>query len=439
MTMYLLRMFGLEHIANYYHGCYSRIKTVALRRILWIFTSIIIGFSIATHHVHALTADMEPMGHDMEPMVHVYSLATQTDGRILVGGRYSREGSADRTSSFIVRLNDDGTLDLNFDLEPIDPKILAIQSNGKIIVVLEQIISAPYTLTPQKIIRLNSDGSIDKNFNSYSDDVGISTIAIQPDGKILIGRNAIATKSPPSTQTQLDNAIYRLNVDGSIDETFNQIILDGRWSYIKNIIVQPDSKILIGGRFNNIDGQPRVNIARLNSDGSLDNEFETNVNNFLTLQNFPVVRAIQPDGKMLIHGLCDYHDSQINYPVIRLNTDGTCDRSFNPDSRDPAWAISLQPDGKIMASGRFYLGRLDSYGIKDLTFKTHNVSVHKIIVDEEGKVIVGGSFQTLDLDSKEDRDLHGLVRLNADGSVDETFKPWTDNLIESMVPSNSNN
>lgn len=394
--------------------------SVALLCILCVYASIITGLSITTHKAHAFIPDPTPT-------VNVFSLAIQPDGKILAGGMYRREGSAETARAFLVRLNSDGNLDLNFGLERIDSDILAIQSDGKILVVINRNQSFS---DHDKIIRLNSDGSLDTNFNSDPDFNSIVNIAIQPDGKILISRF-----SKPN-QTLLNNAIYRLNTDGSIDKSFNRIVLGGERPFIKNIIVQPDGKILIGGRFNNINGQSRSAIARLNSDGSLDVEFVSNAQSLLEDM------AIQSDGKILIDGLCAHHDRQIVFPVIRLNPDGSCDSSFQPSSTDfLATAINVQPDGEILVGSLDYLGRIDANGSEDMSFKTYIYPVvNKIAVQDDGKVLVGGNFRYLETQKGyQDRDLHGLVRLNADGSVDETFKPWTDNLIKSIVPSDGNN
>lgn len=405
---------------------YSRITTVSLRLILWIVVSLICGLSITTHYTHAFVASGPPG-------VDVFSLAVQSDGRILVGGYYD---SGHRRPSFLVRLNDDGTLDLNYDLENIKPVFLAMQPDGKILVVLRKTRNSfGEVVTAEKIIRLNIDGSIDTSFNAEPDIINIYTIAIQPDGKILIGVRVPASRNTPSKETAPNSAIYRLNTDGRIDKTFSRIVLEGRPS-IAIRYVQPDGKILISGNFIDINGKPQANTARLNADGSLDTVFEPHVHYSI----FPDNIAIQSNGKILFYGLCPQHDTQTTTPIIRANPDGTCDTSFTPDSDDFGRSIKILPGGKILVGGEYSLSRLDSNGDKDISFKAPYITALDVAVQDDGKILVGGSFRSLTTQKGyRYRNLLGLIRLNADGSVDETFKPWTDNLFKPIASPNSSN
>ena len=111
---------------------------------------------------------------------------------------------------------------------------------------------------------------------------------------------------------------------------------------------------------------------------------------------------IQPDGKILVGGMLlnSSGDQGINN-IIRMNHDGRQDISFNISTGDVVNSIAIQSDGKILVGGNLhYLYTADSNG---------------------------------------DKAVYGLARLNDDGGVDETFKPWTDNLIKSIDSSNSNN
>src|SRR5436189_6262030 len=49
--------------------------------------------------------------------------------------------------------------------------------------------------------------------------------------------------------------------------------------------VQPDGKIIIAGEFSSVLGVPRGNIARLNSDGTLDMTFDPNASGSYDLVN----------------------------------------------------------------------------------------------------------------------------------------------------------
>ena len=123
----------------------------------------------------------------------------------------------------------------------------------------------------------------------------VSAMAVQPDGKIIIGGGF--TGLGGSTGATLRNHIGRLNADGTVDPTFNP----GANSIVQAIAVQPDGKILIGGNFTSVGGGTGLtsiknHIARFNSDGTVDESFDPGANNHI----YAIV--VQPDGKILLGG-----------------------------------------------------------------------------------------------------------------------------------------
>src|SRR5205823_2382223 len=123
--------------------------------------------------------------------------------------------------------------------------------------------------------RLNTDGTPDSAFNPV---VNWGPIVMQPDGKFLVG------------------GLVRVNADWSVDASFNT---GTRPDYDVNCVaLQPNGKVLIGGEFSTINGTNRSGIARLNSDGRVDNSFVTN----LTHSTNVWTAALQSDGKVLIGG-----------------------------------------------------------------------------------------------------------------------------------------
>ena len=98
---------------------------------------------------------------------------------------------------------------------------------------------------------------------------------MQADGKILAGGD-FTTLAPNGGATVTRNHIARLETDGRLDQTLNLSIVGN--SYVSATAVQPDGKILIGGAFSSVLGVTRNNIARLNTDGTLDTAFNPNAN-----------------------------------------------------------------------------------------------------------------------------------------------------------------
>ena len=105
------------------------------------------------------------------------------------------------------------------------------------------------------LARLNSDGSLDNTFNP---DVGGYPIALQPDGKVLIGGSFTTVNGTNR------NRIARLNADGGLDTSFNPGT--GADGLVRSIALQSDGNVLIGGDFTTVNGEVRPRIARLYGD-----------------------------------------------------------------------------------------------------------------------------------------------------------------------------
>ncbi|HEX8547179.1 MAG TPA: hypothetical protein VF691_09475, partial [Cytophagaceae bacterium] len=221
---------------------------------------------------------------------------------------------------------------------------------------------------------------------------------------------------------------------GSNDPTFNPTDLgfgDGVDGKILTTAVQSDGKIWIGGQFTRYSGFTRKGIARLNSDGTLDETFDLS-----EVQNSTVASiVIQNDGKILIGGYFSNLEGKPIKSIVRLNTDGSIDPSFKPDlitnngSYNGISTIEVQNDGKIIIAGRFstirhteiYLTRLNANGSLDLTFNTGtgvDQTINDIAIQSDGKIIIGGAFWNYDGVPR-----RSIARLNSDGSLDKSFDP----------------
>ena len=274
-----------------------------------------------------------------------------------------------------------------------------------------------------RIARLNADGSLDASFNPGAGaNLSVWTIAHQPDGKILIGGDFTSYNG-----TSI-NRIARLNADGSLDTSFNPGTgVDGS---VLTLVLQPNGKILIGGTFRSYNGTTRDIIARLNSDGSLDASFNlgTGPNNSV----FSI--ALQADGKILIGGaFTSYNGTSINR-IARLNSDGSLDSAFNPDTGASSIVetTEIQPDGKILIGGEFTsyngtsinrIARLNANGSLDSSFNTGtgaNNLVGTIAIQPDGKILLGGNFTSYNGTTR-----NYFARLNANGSLDTSFNPGT--------------
>lgn len=321
-----------------------------------------------------------------------------------------------------------GTLDLSFDpWTGANGQVnsTSIQADGMVIIGGQ---FTSYNGTGRsRIARLNADGSLDTNFDPGTGagapwpSVAVFSTAVQADGKILIGG---AFTSYDGTGR---NCIARLNPDGSLDTSFDPGT--GANNSVRSIAVQSDGKIVIVGNFSSYDGTGRNRIARLNTDGSLDTSFDpgSGVNGIVVY-----AATLQADGKIIISGTFSTYNGVGRNNIARLNTDGSLDTSFEPGSGANAVCHSsaVQADGKIIIAGSFTsyngtashkLARLNSNGSIDTGFNIgagpDNTS-YSIVVLTDGKIIIGGTFSNFNSVTR-----GSIARLNADGSLDTDFDP----------------
>jgi uncharacterized delta-60 repeat protein len=420
-------------------------------------------------------------GFDGNVFTNIYSMALQPDGKIIVGGSFGQFQGNYQGS--LIRLNSDGSKDSTFENKFVSYNTInciTVQPDSKIIVGGD--FSAYESFKQNGVIRLNPDGSVDEKFNTKKGfgSVQIESVFLEPNGKIIVGGNFTMY------QNLSQKRLLRLNSDGSKDESFNigngfssDKLKSNEVVEVKSITMQTDGKLIIGGTFNQYQNTTKNNIVRINYDGSIERSFDTGnglddavlaiasqsdkkfiaAGSFTTYNGIPQNRIIrfnpdgtkdtsfnigdgfnntinclllQPDGKIIIGGNSDF--------LTRRNPDGTLDGSFSRlafESSSKLYfeiyikALALQDDGKIIVGGNFgkygglsqeYLVRLNANGSKDDSFnigKGFNGTVNSILVQPDGKVIVGGNFsfyQGLAV-------TRGLIRLNADGSKDNTFIP----------------
>jgi uncharacterized delta-60 repeat protein len=352
----------------------------------------------------------------------VFTTALQPDGKILIGGNFTSYNGTGR--NYIARLNADGSLDASFNPGTGASYIIhtmALQPSGKIIIGGS---FTSYNGTGRNYIaRLNADGSLDTSFNPGTGASNtVSTMTLQPDGKIIIGGDFQAYNGTGR------NSIARLNTNGTLDATFNPGTGANYWVYTTTL--QPDGKIIIGGDFTSYNGTGRNRIARLNADGSLDASFNPGTG----ASEFLFTTVLQPDGTIIIGGvLTSFNDMGCNH-IGRLHADGNLDASFNPGTgaNNEVRSIALQPDGKILIGGEFTfyngttrdrIARLNADGSLDASFNPGtgaNDVIYSAAVQPDGKILIGGAFTNYNGIGR-----NRIARLNADGSLDASFNPGT--------------
>lgn len=299
----------------------------------------------------------------------------------------------------------------------------------------------------------------------------VQAVAVQPDGKIVIGGDFTAFN------TTQRNSIARVNQDGQLDMSFNPGL--GADNYVSAVTLQPDGRILIGGGFTSVNAFLRYGIARLLPNGSVDPSFNPGIG-----ADGPVrAVSLQVDGKILIGGeFIYYNGTNCNY-LARLNSDGSLDTTFDPGEgpNGPVYSIAVTAgalDINRQASGgqaedRFlvdsgslkgsltvnydFLGEPDTLriyngsdliydaglinGVGNITVPYSGSSTYLTLVMNEGnnssattlwkysirinpvvddRPVIGGNFTSIS-----GTEINYVARMNLDGSLDQSFSPGT--------------
>lgn len=418
----------------------------------------------------------------------VRALAIQPDGKVLVAGDFAMSSNG-VTSRGITRLNADGSVDLTFVPGAganNNVQTIALQGDGSFVIGGD--FTAVNNTAAVHVARLTDAGAVDATFATGAGaNATVRSAAIQADGNILLGGDF------SQVNNVVEIALARLTATGAVDAAFNPGGQGFGFTATEvDALAVSFNKIYVGGNFSSINGNGRHNIDRLNSDGTPDAGFNPGQG------TDGIVRVIVPDafGGTSVDGRTtgafiggDFLDVQ-NSPrprLARLNPDGSLDQGFGTDVQadgavralalseagllvggdftqfngaafrgivrvssftgqaDPSFrisgggadnsvrAIAVQTDGRIIVGGDFqsfsgvsrnFFARLLGNGDLDTSFNTGagaNGSVDAVVLQPDGRVFIGGAFSTVGGAAH-----RGVARLNASGTVDPTFNSALD-------------
>lgn len=271
------------------------------------------------------------------------------NGKILITGTLHSVNGVERHG--MVRLNPDGSLDESFRVSGIDVFYvynLDVQPDGRIL------ISASGGATGTAFVaRLLPDGANELSSGAVlfsrpgGGDYRVSFVAA--DNKILVGGDFTYTVGGNEYRN-----LARLNLDGSIDSTFRASLQLLPWAQVPGVQARSHgNKILVWGRFSAINQLPRASVALLNADGSVDTSFVPATGGSASVKEV----FVQQDGRIIIGG----NDFPPGIPVrgnmTRLNQDGTIDYSFNVGrgARGEVHAfLPLNGGTKLLVGGHFF-------------------------------------------------------------------------------------
>jgi uncharacterized delta-60 repeat protein len=269
------------------------------------------------------------------------------DGKLVIGGDFSSVD--DVPARHIARLNAVGRRDTLFDIgSGTDGTVNALAqtfvgTNRESRIVIGGAFTVFNGVARPRIVLVGEDAKVDMNFDpGVGPDLAVTAVAAQRDGKIIIGGLFNKVSGDPR------RGIARLNLDGKIDTTFAATSIAGT---VRSIVIQADDKILIGGDIVSVNGVSRPGIARLNVDGSLDESFDPGSG-----ANGGVLSlALQPDGKIIAGGNFTTFDGIGRPRITRLLTNGDNDLNINfgTGANDTIAAVASQFDRKIVLGGDF--------------------------------------------------------------------------------------
>ena len=296
---------------------------------------------------------------------------------------------------------------------------------------------------------------------------GLVAIAVQPDGKSVlgVGVDRCVPPMPLSASCSLAySALLRYNPDGSVDAGFGTngivtILATPSDFGILALLVQTDGKILMETESHPGYMDNGLKLLRFDSSGAPDAQFG-NAGTVIVEQVEPVFPSVarallqQSDGKLLVGVMPTVpFGSPPSIGVIRLNLDGSLDPTYGSSgiallsiaAGASLTTASLQSDGKLVLAGTFdygqtgypigvFVARLNANGTPDDTFGASNgvvltsftiAATNKFSVavplgvtqHAGGKLLVAGTLQTLPEQGLQ----LALLQLNADGTLDSTF------------------
>ncbi len=275
-----------------------------------------------------------------------------------------------------------------------------------------------------------SNGSLDTTFSAdgiVTTEIGGGTniaqaVVVQPDGKIIVAgyaRNALNN----------DFAVARYLADGTLDSSFDvdgfAVVPIGASSEEEAfaVAIQTDGKILLAGRTLN-GANADIAVIRLLPNGMLDNSFDTDgiaVTPIGAGTELARSIAVQSDNKIVVAGLT-FNGTNTDFAVVRYNSDGSLDADFDGNTgagngivttaigngNDLAFAVALQPDGKILVAGYYFNGtnndavivRYSRNGVLDTTFDadgivtaaagTNTDEAFALALQTDGKIVIAG-------------------------------------------------
>lgn len=350
---------GMDAFRIWQEGCRLLSPVGVLWRLVWVMTFGMVGA------VHADPGDVDTSfsgGTGANGVIFTTKVRTN-DNKIYIGGVFDSFNG--NSAKRIARLSVSGAFDTTFVTPGTESSVNAIALQDDLKCVIGGDFTFVGNTSSRRLARLNDDGSLDTAFTTNlgtGPDSGVDALVLQPDGKILVGGRFLNFNGVARVR------LLRLNADGSLDTTFTPG--SGPNQPVVSIQVQPDGKCLVCGNFTAFNGIARSGIVRLNTDGSVDGTFDPGAG-ASGLVNGAIV---QDDGRIIVYGGFNFFNNQPRVKIVRLQANGTIDAPYaqntvlNSDIRDaelppagssPSWASSSRSTAclAVVWPGSMWMGR----------------------------------------------------------------------------------
>ena len=300
------------------------------------------------------------------------------------------------------------------------------------------------------LVRLDGDAtralaSGDAAVSAALDSLGVTPTA-EPGRREVLASGALAVlgitvMALPTAAVAVSPGPTGVTATGTTDIEFNPAVgaIDSI-AVVVTLQVQSDGKILLGGVFSTVDGIPRVNIARLNSDGTLDTSFAPPE---IAPGGTVTAIGLQSNGAVIVGAIANDYDT-----LLRLHPNGALDDSFVASipielSRRVS-AILVLPDDRFLIGGSFHtvrigdddisrsnVARFDADGTLDADFSPSTDGiVLALAVDRDDRIILGGTFRRVNSGSI---NRSRLARIDANGTLDANFTPSASGEVLSLL------
>ena len=415
----------------------------------------------------------------------VNSLALQSDGKLVVGGAFTVVVGTGSNRSLsrngLVRFNTDGSVDTEFGAN-LAGEVVRVVVQGDRIVVGGAFTGAAGTgatgyTARANIARFSAKGELDLNFNPAING-SVHALAVHGSGLLVGGRFTAIIRGEVTVER---NYVARLQDNGEVDTSFDLGLNVTPGHEVVGFSVS-DTGILVAGSFRPGGTGTLRRLARVTATGAVDPSFDADVNTAAGAQ--VNMLTMRPDGRIVAGGSFSGISGAASQNLARFNPDSTADANFAPNLDGPVYTVAElpgggesipvqassfawlessgqlrsvnlpqgmgfgfanvfleQPDGKILVGGEmnvsgtsYGLVRLNADGSLDSTFQLKmKPGVQALALQSDGKIIVGGNFELGTDATPQTPEWRNLVRLNADGTVDTAFKQNVVGTVMSLV------